>query len=104
MNLFAHIFRPKNRELLSVHEIGTEEKSKFVCRYSAPVGLMGLSPTTLKNQCREHIERMIESPSYGIQTTSGHPTDLSYLILTIIRDYYAVTDVRTHDITSRNIR
>jgi len=79
-----------------VHQISVEAdeaKSQLVTRYSAPVGLMALSTTVLKKQCKEHIESMIDDPGYALQTTAGDETRVPYLLLTAIWKYCRVSEV-----------
>ena len=100
MRLYTHFFKPRHgweSELLRQHHltVETEEnKSAFLCRYSAPVGLLGLSISDLKKTLREHIEQMVSNRQYPAQTTAGDTTKMTLWILEIVRQYCSTTDVR----------
>ena len=95
MRLAVNVFIPRTAELLNLHQLTTEEEERaslLVCRYSAPVGLMCVSPSDLKKSCREHIETMIETKEYPSQATAGDLSPIPYLILEVIRQYCAAKE------------
>jgi hypothetical protein len=95
MRLLVNVFIPRTTELLNIHQLTTEEEEQasiLVRRYSAPVGLMCVSPSDLKKACREHVEAMIETEAYPSQATAGDLSPIPYLILEVIRQYCAVKE------------
>jgi len=84
MQVAAHVFRPKNTELLRLHHVAN---SRLICQDSAPLGLMAISTSALKRLCSEHIEEMIDNPRYAAQVTVGNTTDIPYLMLEAIITY-----------------
>jgi hypothetical protein len=102
MKLESHFLEPKHEwesELLKQHHLTVEteeQKSMFLVRYSAPVGLMALSMGDLRKTLREHVEHMVENPRYPVQTTMGDATNVPLLILEEVRQYWKVTDVSSH--------
>lgn len=98
MRLHIHFFKPRHgweSELLKQHHLTVEteeKKSQFLCRYSAPVGLMALSISDVKKTLREHVEQMVAHPQYPAQTAAGDSTNLPLLILEIIQQYCSSTD------------
>ena len=95
MTLTANIFKPKTRELLRHASLVSQpgQDSQLVERYSAPVGILGLSQSEMKKLCTEHINEMIANPGYAAQATAGDDTQLPYEILEIVRKYCAKKDV-----------
>jgi hypothetical protein len=80
----ANVFTPKTWELLSQHRLGTgqeDQNSKLVLQISAPVGLLGLSTSEMKDKCREHVEDMITNPEYVEQVTAGCHSQIPARIL-----------------------
>ena len=99
MKLETHFFTPRNgwdSELIKQHHLtveSEEQKSLFQCRYSAPVGLMALSTSDLTKTLRAHVEHMIATPQYPVQTTAGDTTNIPLLILEEVRQYAKSTGV-----------
>jgi hypothetical protein len=99
MRLQTHFLEPRHgweSELLKQHHLTVEteeKKSQFLCRYSAPVGLMSLSTSDVKKTLREHVDAMVSNPQYSAQTTAGDSTNIPLLILEIVRQYCSSTDV-----------
>lgn len=99
MKLPAYVFRPKSWDLLQVHQYGFESsagRSQPVCRFSAPIGLMALSPSApLRLECKEHIEKMMRAPGYVLESTAAQATHIPFLILNAIHKYSSAGTVRT---------
>ncbi|KUJ15459.1 uncharacterized protein LY89DRAFT_783598 [Mollisia scopiformis] len=95
MTLTANVFKPKTRELLRHASLVSQpgQDSQLVERYSAPVGILGLSPPEMKKLCTEHIDEMIANPSYAAQATAGDDTKLPCEILEIVRKYCSKKDI-----------
>jgi hypothetical protein len=93
----ANVFTPKTWELLSQHRLGTEQEdqnSKLVLQISAPVGLLGLSTSEMKDKCREHVEDMIANPEYVEQVTAGCHSQIPAKILAAAVQFSSDKDVR----------
>lgn len=99
MELYAYFYTPKHgfeSELLKQHHLTVEteeQKSSFLCRYSAPVGLTLMSKSDVRKMLKEHIEQMVANPQYPVQTTMGDATRVPLLILEEVRQYCRRTDV-----------
>ena len=92
LKLDVNVFVPATNELLETHQLTTEVEeraSSLLRRYSAPVGLMCVSPSELKRACRQHIEEMIEVEEYPAQTTAGDLSPIPVIILEVMRQYCA---------------
>jgi hypothetical protein len=90
MKVLVNYFQPKGSDLLSVHHITavTELSSPQLVRHdSAPVGMMALSTSEMKIVCRDHIEKMVQKGEYALETTSGDPTQIPFLVLEVVTNY-----------------
>ncbi|TVY80421.1 hypothetical protein LSUE1_G003277 [Lachnellula suecica] len=96
MRLIANVFEPKTWELLRQHRLATEgedQTSGLVLQLSAPVGLLGLSTSEMKDKCREHIEEMIDNPEYVDQVMASCSSEIPYHILTAAVQFSKSKDV-----------
>lgn len=102
LRLEAHLFQVKTLDLLGVVRLAVDkEQPQFdglVIQNSAPIGLMKISMSELKDKCKEHIEEMIENPYYAMQVTAGEPTRIPYAILAAAQQYSASAVSRFLDI------
>lgn len=93
LRLVVNLFRVKTLDLVEQHRLAAvNEEPQYgplVLQNSAPIGLMGLSMSDLKDKCKEHIEEMIENPYYAMQVTAGEPTRIPYAILAAAQQYSA---------------
>lgn len=98
MKFQTYYFEPKDWELLQQHHLTVdfnEQKSQLLYQFSAPVGLMALSTSVVKETLQKHIEQMVGNPKYPAQTTAGDATELPYLILDAAIRYCRRTHVGT---------
>jgi hypothetical protein len=96
MRLSANVFKPKTWELLSQHRLATEQEeqnSQLVLQISAPVGLLGLSTSEMKDKCKEHVAEMIANPEYVEQVTAGCNSPIPYDILAAAVQFSRSKDV-----------
>ncbi|TVY55292.1 hypothetical protein LCER1_G004398 [Lachnellula cervina] len=96
MRLSANVFKPKTWELLSQHRLAIEQEeqnSPLVLQISAPVGLLGLSTSDLKDKCKEHVAEMIANPEYVEQVTAGCNSQIPYSILAAATQFSKYKDV-----------
>ncbi|CZR58090.1 uncharacterized protein PAC_07980 [Phialocephala subalpina] len=95
LTLSVNIFKPKDRELLRHASLVSQpgQDSQLVERYSAPVGILGMSQSEMKKLCTEHIDEMIANPRYAAQATVGDDTQLPCEILEIVRKYCSKKDL-----------
>jgi len=96
MTLVANVFAPKTWELLSQHRLGTEQQdrhSKLLLQISAPVGLLGLSTSEMKDKCREHVEDMVRNPEYVEQVTAGCHSQIPAQVLAAAVQFYNSKEV-----------
>lgn len=96
MRLSANVFKPKSWELLSQHRLATEQEeqnSPLVLQISAPVGLLGLSTSEMKDKCKEHVAEMIANPEYAEQVTAGCNSQIPYSILAAATQFSKCKDV-----------
>lgn len=92
LRLVVNLFRVKTLDLVEQHRLAVNKESQYgglVLQNSAPIGLMGLSMSDLKDKCKEHIEEMIANPYYVMQVTAGEPTRIPYAILAAAQQYSA---------------
>jgi hypothetical protein len=90
MQLIVHLFNPKGFYFCEQQHLPTGETSyplELVCRYSAPVGLMGIDSGQLENRCMKYIESMVNSPIYVDHVTQGDKSQLRQDILRAIFKY-----------------
>ncbi|TVY43304.1 hypothetical protein LOCC1_G005026 [Lachnellula occidentalis] len=96
MRLSANVFKPETLELLSQHRLATEQEeqsSPLVLQFSAPVGLLGLSTSEMKDKCKEHVAEMIANPEYVEQVTAGCNSQIPYSILAAATQFSKYEDV-----------
>lgn len=96
MKLLVHVFSPKTYLLHYQHRLATshEQQDKWpINQTSAPIGLMGVSSTDLKEICRDHIEEMVDNPEYAAQVTASDTNQTPYAILEAAQQYYKSTEV-----------
>ncbi|KAG9235680.1 hypothetical protein BJ875DRAFT_264020 [Amylocarpus encephaloides] len=95
MRLIVNMFRPETIEILYQDRLATttepHARRGLIQQSSAPIGLLGLSTTKLRDKCREHIVEMIKSLHYAPQVTAGEESRISYTILEAAQRYYMST-------------
>jgi hypothetical protein len=105
MKLLTHMFQPKDNELLQLHHVTPEAavpSSLLMCQYSAPIAILGFSPSDMKALCKDHVEKMIKNPEYALQTTSGDPTNVPFFVLEAAMKFYFATKVGHQKSKTRN--
>jgi len=97
MKVCANIFRRKTNALLRQSRLiagtGSNQNSELEEQDSLPIGILGLSPSSLKKTCSKHIEEMVASPGYARQVSAGDQSPLAFQLLSAIQKYAAIEPI-----------
>ena len=90
LKLRTNRFVPKTEELLQQSSLTPAEpnqSSQLVRRFSAPIGILGLSLGDMRRKCSKHVDEMIANPQYAAQVTAIDQTQLPKEILEIVYEF-----------------
>ena len=91
MKVRANIYRQKSNALLRHSRLitgsGSNQNSELDQQDSLPIGILGLSPSSLKKTCSKHIDQMVATPAYAGQVSAGDRSPLALQLLVAMQKY-----------------